>query len=79
MRCPCGHIFGLTAGNYQAWLHYTNADPTKRSVHERELAAKAVTHAKTPRNIESFFGMATSTTATLMIASPVEAPVPLRH
>ena len=77
MRCPCGHTFGQTAGNYQAWMHYTHADPTKPSMHEREVAAKAVTPAKTPRNISSFFGMATSTTATLMIASPVEAPAPM--
>ena len=70
MRCPCGHTFGQTAGNYQAWMHYTHADPTKPPMHEREVAAKAVTPAKTPRNISSFFGMATSTTAALMIASP---------
>ena len=20
--CTCGHVFGQTAGNYQAWMHY---------------------------------------------------------
>ena len=47
--CSCGHVFGQTAGNYQAWVHYTHADHTKPSVHEREIAAKAMTPAKTPR------------------------------
>ena len=46
--CTCGHVFGQTAGNYQAWMHFTHADPTKPSVHEREITAKAMAPAKSP-------------------------------
>lgn len=75
--CSCGHVFGRTAGNYQAWAHYTHDDHTKPSVHEREIAAKAMSPAKTPRAISSFFNAPSSTTAAPALASPVNAPAPL--
>ena len=34
--CSCMHVFGQTAGNYQAWMHYTHAE--EKSVHERACA-----------------------------------------
>jgi len=45
MKCTCGHAIGQTTGNYQAQIHYTHADPKKLPMHEREVAAKAVTPA----------------------------------
>jgi hypothetical protein len=75
--CSCGHVFGQTAGNYQAWVHYTHADHTKPSVHEREITAKAMAPAKTPRAISSFFNAPSSATAAPALASPVDAPAPL--
>ena len=75
--CTCGHVFGKTAGNYQAWTHFTNADHTKPSVHEREIAAKAMAPAKKPCSISRFFNAQSSTTAAPTLASPVDAPAPL--
>ena len=75
--CSCGHVFGQTADNYQAWVHYTHADHTKPSVHEREITAKAVASAKTPRAISSSFNAPSSATAAPALASPVDAPAPL--
>ena len=75
--CSCGHVFGQTAGNYQAWVHYTHADHTKPSVHEREIKAKAMTPAETPRAISSFFNAPSSATAASALASPVDAGAPL--
>jgi hypothetical protein len=75
--CSCGHVYGQTAGNYRAWVHYTHADHTKPSVHEREIAAKALTPAKTTRAISSFFNAPSSATAAPALASPVDAPAPL--
>jgi len=43
-------------------------------MHEREIVAKAVTPAKTPRAISSFFNVTSSTTAAPALASPVDAP-----
>jgi len=63
--CSCGHVFGLTAGSYQAWVHYTHADHTKPPVHERGITAKAMAPAKTPRVISSFFNAPSSTAAML--------------
>ena len=76
-KCSCGHVFGRTAGNHQAWVHYTHDDHTKPSVHEREIAANAVTPAKTPRAISSFFNAPSSMTAAPALGSPVDAPAPL--
>jgi hypothetical protein len=45
----CGHVFGQTAGNYQARVHFNHAGHTKPSVHERKIAAKAMAPAKKPR------------------------------
>ena len=53
--CSCMHVFVQTAGNYQAWMHYTHADCKKPSVHEREIVAKAMATANPPRAISSFF------------------------
>jgi hypothetical protein len=75
--CSCGHFFGKTAGNYQAWLHYTHADHTKPSVHEREISAKAMAPAKTPRAISSFFNAPFSTAVAPALESPVDAPASL--
>jgi hypothetical protein len=75
--CSCMHVFGQTAGNYQAWMHYTNADHTKPSVHEREIAAKATATANPPRAISSFFNTATNKTAAPALESPVDAPASL--
>jgi hypothetical protein len=77
-KCSCGHVFGRTAGNHQAWVHYTHDDHTKPSVHEREIAANAVTPAKTPRAISSFFNAPSSMTHVFnALGSPVDAPAPL--
>jgi hypothetical protein len=65
-----GHVFGQTAGNYQAWAHNTHADHTKSPVHEREITAKAMTPSKTPWAFSSFFNAPA-------LASPVDAPAPL--
>jgi hypothetical protein len=75
--CSFGHVFGQTAGNYQAWVHYTHADHTKPPVHEREITAKAMAPAKTPQAISSFFNAPSSATAAPVLASPVDAPAPL--
>ena len=58
-------------------MHYTHADHTKPSVHEREITAKAMAPAKTPRAISSFFNAPSSATAAPALASPVDAPAPL--
>jgi len=76
-NCSCGHVFGRTAGNHQAWVHYTNDDHTKPSVHEREITANAVTPAKTPRIISSFFNAHSIMTAAPALESTVDAPAPL--
>ena len=75
--CSCMHVFGQTAGNYQAWMHYTHADCKKPSVHEREIVAKAMATANPPRAISSFFNTATNTTAAPALESPVDAPASL--
>ena len=54
-RCPCGHKFGSTAGNHQAWMHFTSPDPQKPSPHEREVAANAREGDYKPRLMTSFF------------------------
>ena len=43
-------------------------------MHDDEIVAKAVTPAKTPRAISSFFNVTSSTTAAPALASPVDAP-----
>ena len=34
---PCGHIFGKTAGNHKARVHFAASGPAKASVHEKEM------------------------------------------
>ena len=68
--CTCGHVFGQTAGNYQAWMHFTHADPTKPSVHEREITAKAMAPAKKSCSISFFFNASSRTMAAPTLASP---------
>jgi hypothetical protein len=76
--CTCGHVFGQTAGNYQAWMHYTHADHTKLSVHERERLQRRQWRLRTPpRANSSFFNAATNTTAAPALESPVDAPASL--
>ena len=58
-------------------MHYTHADHTKPSVHEREITAKAMAPVKTPRAISSFINALSSATAAPALASPVDALAPL--
>lgn len=75
--CTCGHFFGQTAGNHQAWMHFTNADPKKPSAHERAIAANAMVPTKKSCSISSFFNAPSRTMAAPTLTSPVDAPAPL--